>query len=63
MGFLVIAFIIILITYLVVKLIRSNKAVSKNHTIDFLNLLKIRFANGAITMSTINLLPLTKDSI
>lgn len=49
MGFLIMAFIAILITTLVVKLIRSNKAVRKNDTIESLNILKMRFANGEIT--------------
>lgn len=49
MGFLVMALIAILITTLVIKLIRSSKAVRKNDTIESLNILKIRFANGEIT--------------
>ena len=49
MGFLIMALIAILITTLVIKLIRSNKAVRKNDTIESLNILKVRFANGEIT--------------
>ena len=49
LGFLIMALIAILITILVIKLIKSNKAVMKNDNIGSLNILKMRFANGEIT--------------
>lgn len=49
MGFLIMALIIILITTLVVKLIKSNKAVRRNDITESLMILQMRFANGEIT--------------
>jgi putative membrane protein len=49
MGFLIMALIIVLITTLVIKLVRSNKAVRRNDTTESLTILQARFANGEIT--------------